>query len=513
MKHVLIIFGILPLLWGCGDSAVTSSESWSVAIDSTSAHQRAWVLCDNDAPAEEYIAMQRQAVEDLRAGRSKDDPVEVLAQMGLFYNYVGDYRQGISYLQEAETWIHDHPEYKPGEGAIQLYGDLGDLYRILGMIPESKEAFRKGFELSDRLGGRLSSDLYCFAAAVYDAVGDADSVMYCYDMALKAIDEGKTRADKNKLRESVMLQRADYMIESGLYPDSLDACVKTLESLNHPDAWFPAMKSAALGNAYIAQGKVKEGVALLEEAVAELREIGDIDTEMLYMKPLMTAYAKNGMSQSLLNEFLRYDELNDTILNHEKLDAVTGADLRYQTSRVRAENEVLEMKMSMMRQRVVYGLIIAVLVIIGIMWFFVTKRRNDRREINEKTAHINNLLDDRIMLNTRIEQLNTEVEERHAAEEKLQLQPVLLEKRHEEDFRHTFSELHPGFIDGLRRDFPGVTSGQEIICMLIYLYKTNEEIALALGISRDSVVKSRYRIRQRFNMESDADLDSFIRGR
>ena len=49
--------------------------------------------------------------------------------------------------------------------------------------------------------------------------------------------------------------------------------------------------------------------------------------------------------------------------------------------------------------------------------------------------------------------------------------------------------------------------------MLIYLYKTNEEIALALGISRDSVVKSRYRIRQRFNMESDADLDSFIRGR
>lgn len=335
MKHILIIFSLLPLLWGCGDSAVTSSESWSVAIDSTSAHQRAWVLCDNDAPAEEYIAMQRQAVEDLRAGRSKDDPVEVLAQMGLFYNYVGDYRQGISYLQEAETWIHDHPEYKPGEGAIQLYGDLGDLYRILGMIPESKEAFRKGFELSDRLGGRLSSDLYCFAAAVYDAVGDADSVMYCYDMALKAIDEGKTRADKNKLRESVMLQRADYMVESGLYPDSLDACVKTLESLNHPDAWFPAMKSAALGNAYIAQGKVKEGVALLEEAVAELREIGDIDTEMLYMKPLMTAYAKNGMSQSLLNEFLRYDELNDTILDHEKLDAVTGADLRYQTSRAR----------------------------------------------------------------------------------------------------------------------------------------------------------------------------------
>lgn len=512
MKAISLLSFLLLIMAACGKSEHVS-ESWSVAIDSTSAHQRAWVLCDNDAPAEEYIAMQRKAVDDLRAGRSNDDPVEVLAQMGLFYNYTGDYLNGIKYLQEAESFLTEHPEYEQGEGAIQLYGDLGDLYRILGMIPESKEAFRKGFELSNRLGGRLLSDLYCFAAATYETAGEPDSVLYCYDMALKAIDEGKARADKRKLRESVMMQRADYMITSGLYPDSIGSCVKTLESLNHPDAWFPAPKEAALGNAYVATGKIKEGITLMEKSVGEMREIGDIDSEMQYLKPLMKAYAENGMTDRLLSEFPRYDELRDTVLNHEKLLAVTGSDLRYQTSRVRAENKMLEMKMSMIRQRIVYVAVIATLIVLGVAMFFIMKRRNYKREIIEKTNHINALLDDRITLNSHIERLNAEVAERRAAEEKLQIQPVLLEKRHEKDFRKTFSALHPGFIDRLRRDFPGVTPGQEIICMLIYLYKSNEEMALALGISRDSVVKSRYRLRQRFNLANDSDLDSFIRSR
>lgn len=76
-------------------------------VDSTSAHQRAWVMCDEGAPMEDCIALQKKAVADLETGQPQDDPVEVLAQMGLFYNYVGDYRNGIEYLQKAEKYLEE----------------------------------------------------------------------------------------------------------------------------------------------------------------------------------------------------------------------------------------------------------------------------------------------------------------------------------------------------------------------------------------------------------------------
>lgn len=512
MKKTLIIIAfILPVIAGCNRRENTHGESWSVAIDSTSAHQKAWVLCDEGAPIEECIEMQKQAIADLDAGRSNDDPVEVLAQMGLFYNYIGDYRQGIEYFQKAEKYIDEHPEQELREGAIQLYGDMGDLYRILGMIPESRAAFRKGIALSHKLGGRMLSDLYCFMAPTYE--DHPDSILYCYDMALKAIDSGGARANKEKLRERVLSERADYMVMSGLWKDSIDACVNTLERLNHSEAWIPSIKDAQLGCAYITQGQTEKGVTLLENALAEIRENGDIDTEIQYLDPLMDAYAKNGYADRLLKEFPRYDQLRDTVLDHEKLISVIGSDMRYQTSRIRAENEMLEMRMTIVKQRTVYGIIIAVIIIALITMYFIMKRRNYRKILTEKTARIHSLLNDHIAMNSRIEELNAKVADRQEAEERLQLQPILLEKNQEEEFRKTFSELHPGFIDGLRRDFPGITSGQEIICMLIYLFKTNDEMALALGISRDSVLKSRYRIRRKFNLDSEADLDAFLRSR
>lgn len=512
MKNLLLfITFMLPVVMGCQHSKPAAGESWSVRVDSTSAHQRAWVMCDEGAPMEDCIALQKKAVADLEARQSQDDPVEVLAQMGLFYNYVGDYRNGIEYLQKAEKYLEEHPEYELGEGTIQLYGDMGDLYRILGMIPESRSAFRKGIAISHQLGGRLLSDLYCFMAATYEDY--PDSVLYCYDMALKAIDDGGARANREKLRQRVLSERADYMVMSGLWKDSIDACVRTLEELNDSDAWMPAIKEAQLGCAYVTQGQTAKGIGLLENAIAEIRESGDIDTEIQYLDPLMEAYAKNGYSDRLLKEFFRYDQLRDTVLDHEKLLTVIGSDMRYQTSRVRAENEMFEMKMTIVKQRIVYGIIIAAIIIATIVLYFILKRRNYHKMLGEKTMRINTLLEDHIALNSKIELLNAQVADRHAAEERLQLQPILLEKEHEEEFRKTFNELHPNFIDGLRRDFNGITPGQEIICMLIYLFKTNEEIALALGISRESVVKSRYRIRRRFNLDTEDDLDTFIRNR
>ena len=119
------------------------------------------------------------------------------------------------------------------------------------------------------------------------------------------------------------------------------------------------------------------------------------------------------------------------------------------------------------------------------------------------------------MLNGHIEDLNAQLRSLKTAQsgDGAILQPLILEKEQEREFRQSFSAVHPHFLPELRREFQGLTAGNELVCMMIYMHKSTDEIALALGISRDSVNKTRYRLRQRFNLPREVDLDEFIRSR
>ena len=87
---------------------------------------------------------------------------------------------------------------------------------------------------------------------------------------------------------------------------------------------------------------------------------------------------------------------------------------------------------------------------------------------------------------------------------------VLLTKEDETRFRQLFDSIFPGYIQRLRRDYTGITPTTELICMLIRLSKSNKEIALTLVIKRESVVKSRYRLRSLFKLDKETDLNDFI---
>ncbi len=499
MNTKLPIIASVLLVASCGHDEKRIQEDTGLSY-----HQQACMLRYNDAPAEDFIAMQQKAVDELRAGKSSDNPIEVLAQMGYFYSNIGDYVNAIEYLQEAESYLLSHPEYELTEGSIQLYGDLGNIYYTLGIQDKSLEAYRKGICISRQLGGRMLSDLYRFAAATYSSKEQPDSVLECYTLALKAIDDGGTQADKATLRELIMCEKADYIINSGIYPDSIKTYIGILERLNHPEAWAPAYKKFTLGNAYTKIGKSKEGIRMMEEALDEVRHQGDTESQAMFLKPLMQTYAANGMAAELLSEFPIYDELSDTLLNREKLMSVIGSDMRYRTSKSEDEAKLLKLKLSLTHQRIISGIAIVVLLLSGIILFVAIQRRNHRKQIQLQCDRIQSLIADRIALNNRIEQLN------RPEGNKSIIQPILLEKADEVEFRKTFNNIYPHFISDLRRDVPGITSGNELICMMIYLRKSNDEISLAMGISRESVIKSRYRLRQRLALAKEDDLDSFI---
>ena len=88
--------------------------------------------------------------------------------------------------------------------------------------------------------------------------------------------------------------------------------------------------------------------------------------------------------------------------------------------------------------------------------------------------------------------------------------PQLITGQVEGRFRRAFNVLFPNFIPMLKQDYSKLTKSDELLCMLLYLRHTTDEIAVYLGISKASVNSARYRLRTKFALPKDVELDTFI---
>ncbi|TRX60550.1 hypothetical protein FNH22_05735 [Fulvivirga sp. M361] len=77
------------------------------------------------------------------------------------------------------------------------------------------------------------------------------------------------------------------------------------------------------------------------------------------------------------------------------------------------------------------------------------------------------------------------------------------------EFKILFTQVYPGFLGGVRSKYPGLTETEERFLALTKLNLTNKEVASMLGISTDSVYKSRYRLSKKLNVPSD-EIDGIV---
>lgn len=90
------------------------------------------------------------------------------------------------------------------------------------------------------------------------------------------------------------------------------------------------------------------------------------------------------------------------------------------------------------------------------------------------------------------------------------LQNHRLSYEEEENFRNSFIASHPVIMHRLRTLCPKVTRSEELLCMLIVLKRSNEEISRILSISRSTVLQNRYRLRTKLKLPEGIDLDAEI---
>ena len=114
-----------------------------------------------------------------------------------------------------------------------------------------------------------------------------------------------------------------------------------------------------------------------------------------------------------------------------------------------------------------------------------------------------------------IEKLEMEVKGREVSSEQHLIlsqltQQTILTEQDWYKFRSLFDKIYPAFFINLKDKFPDITVAEQRMAALTRLHLTTRQIASMLGISIDSVHKSRQRLRQRFQVGAETNLDELV---
>lgn len=123
------------------------------------------------------------------------------------------------------------------------------------------------------------------------------------------------------------------------------------------------------------------------------------------------------------------------------------------------------------------------------------------QNIKEKTATIQKLE----------EQAKLQADTAHHLEllEELKDQTILTEDDWEK-FKTLFEKIYPGYFTRLKMKVPDITVAEQRMAALVYLQLTSKQMASILGISLDSVHKSRQRLRHRIGLSTEIKIEDYL---
>ena len=442
-----------------------------------------------------------------------------LSEQGYVMCRKGNYTEGLRLLQEADDMLSTVPadSVTPKE-QVKFLGNLANLYSRMGLHEEAKQTNYQATVIADKHALDIRADLWRMRGLVYLYSGQLDSMFICLERSRELCALIDDEVYRNNVIQRLDEEHAWSFIEHPDYaPDSIPEALAYLERVvsEYPDKPVSKINTDRflLGRAYVLMGNPSRGLPMMEDALEEYRKIGAYESLEWGLQLLARSYAAAGDCR-LTQIYAEAATLHDTIMQRQNDDRLLGMDFKYRTSQLKQEKSLLQNKLKAERQRNIFIIAIVVLVCVFVVTFFIMRNRNNKRQLRLKQLNIDTLLAERIALNTRIEELNKAATDSNPDTIRHDMLPtILLDKDDEQRFRKSFNDLHPGFIDRLRREYPDLTSGNELLCMLIALNRRNDEIALALGISRESVTTSRYRLRNRFKLTKDIELNDFIRSK
>jgi len=285
---------------------------------------------------------------------------------------------------------------------------------------------------------------------------------------------------------------------------------------------WAARTSLALGNKAAALKEVREAFELLRlwhdpsylrntysTATQIFKEMGNYDSAFYY----------NNLYSSLNDSLEKVVSRSSTDIAKARLNDEAG---KYRIQTLNREKKA---------QLVLRNMIIAGIVLLFLSVLLILNRRSLKTKMKMEKMEQEKLLMEQEAASARdqlrmftqniiektnlIEKLEIQVKgkevssEQHSIISELSQQTILTEQDWYK-FKSLFDKIYPGFFVNLKDKFPDITVAEQRMAALTRLHLTTRQIASMLGISLDSVHKSRQRLRQRFQIGAETNLDELV---
>lgn len=469
-----------------------------------------YVYSGNDIP--QAIRLLERAMECYHQGGSFQNMLRIISRLGIYYRLVGEYEKAVATNQEA---INSYTDSIAPPNIVIAYGEQANLYAELGMYDRALQMNAKAQHYSLLKDSFGLGDLYRYRAEIFRKTQERDSVFYYLNQAEKV-------SAAQRSFKGVFVNKALAVDAYQDYPDSVQKALDLALSICPDSArmpqWARHQLNLHLGRALLHTGKATQGIALIEKAAKGYREMDMREMEYSTNQILMEYYRNMRMDDAFFRCYDRNRIFADSLNYNERLRAVAAANIRFDTERQEKENKLLSAQVELQHRRLVFNICISIalllILIISIAYFFTRKKAN-RLLLEKRKQEIQKLIASQQELNRHNEELSKQIEQIMATNNLNTISQLtgqnLLSKEDENNFRKSFAAIYPLYLPKLREKYPNLTRNEELLAMLICMNQSTDEIALIMGINRNSVNMIRSRMRKKINLTKEESLDEVIK--
>lgn len=412
---------------------------------------------------------------------------------GLFA--VGEYKKSLDFLNDAleEDYTNSNPTI-----LAEIYRVRGRIYGNLQMDRLAIREFKKAIEVSEKVVVERNKK---YLQNLYN-----ENMSYIY-FKLNKLDSARYYLDKNK--KLFLSQKEDFVFNNKInYYTSLAEIL--IEKKQHDSAIWNLTQALGLAKKYqypykstiyrnwgdIYRNSINKDSAIFyyKKAIENIKETG-IENELpVVYEGLVEVYRE-------LNDDKQYRHYSIELINtKEKLlnEKMRAGDAALKILLAETKNDQPKVNYILLAILSLSTLILSVIIIYLIRRYKRAKIRmtNNKQIIAEK----DNLISQKVLETQELKiKLNESFEE-----------VVQLAKDNHPEFIVRFKEVYPEFYEKLSLIEPKLIKSEIKFCALLYLNFSTKDIAQYTFVTVKAVQHSRFRLRKKLQIPSDADIVEWI---
>lgn len=442
---------------------------------------------------------------------------EALAYNSAAWTYVlmNDPVKAIEYYRYC---LHIYEGLDDQHGVACSYSNIGGVYMDVNNFAMAHEYYSKALAIWHGLDRKVSIMNTLFnIGLICHKEGDYIQAQRLYERSLSMAESLKDTAMMvySLLNASELCQiKKDYTNALRLRQRSFVLAESALDDEAMAEMY------GSMSELYVIERNAKQAIYLAAKGL----ELSQRTESTMY---IMNNYNRMAQALYLAGDYknaFRYQSLYNTMrdsLSHEEGgQKLVKMEAAYQLEKKQAQLAIATEQYEHQRfKRNVTVIAIAGVLIIGLLLYsqrLVAVSRQLEYNTQQLNLQVQNLKEKSELL----EKITHETEELKKSipvqnEGKLtELHAILLDNIITEDhwdrFRKSFEEVYPGFLGRIRYFYPDITASELRLVAFIRLDISLQDAATILGISTESIKKSRYRLRKKLNVPEGESLDEFI---